>query len=82
MAGAFGQGDIDYLSVENGSPADDHYRGAALVLRQSGSRSTGLPSAGLCNSEREVVEQVRRMVIHEVGHHFGIDEARLGELGW
>ena len=46
VAGAFGQGDIDYLSVENGSPADDHDRGAALVLRQSGSRSTGLPSAG------------------------------------
>ena len=46
VAGAFGQGDIDFLSVENGSPADDHYRGAALVLRQSGSRSTGLPSAG------------------------------------
>ena len=46
MAGAFGQGDIDYLSVENGSPADDHDRGAALVLRQTGSRSTGLPAAG------------------------------------
>jgi len=36
----------------------------------------------VCNSEREVVEQVRRMVIHEVGHHFGIDDARLCELGW
>jgi len=28
-----------------------------------------------------VVEQVRRTVIHEVGHDFGID-ARLTELGW
>ena len=46
VAGAFGQGDIDYLGVENGSPADDHDRGAALVVRQTGSRSTGLPSAG------------------------------------
>lgn len=35
-----------------------------------------------CRSEDEVVEQVRRTVIHEVGHHFGIDDARLRELGW
>jgi len=37
---------------------------------------------GLCNSEREVVEQVRRTVIHEVGQNLGCDDARLGELGW
>jgi predicted Zn-dependent protease with MMP-like domain len=35
-----------------------------------------------CGSEPEVVEQVRRTVIHEVGHHFGIGDARLRELGW
>ena len=27
-------------------------------------------------------EQVRRTVLHEIGHHFGIEEARLHELGW
>lgn len=36
----------------------------------------------MCTSETEVVEQVRRTVIHEVGHHFGIGDARLRELGW
>jgi predicted Zn-dependent protease with MMP-like domain len=36
----------------------------------------------VCTSESEVVEQVRRTVIHEVGHHFGIGDARLRELGW
>lgn len=35
-----------------------------------------------CNTDSEVVEQVRRTVIHEVGHHFGIGDARLRELGW
>lgn len=35
-----------------------------------------------CNSEAEVVEQVRRTVIPQVGHHFGIGDARLRELGW
>ena len=36
----------------------------------------------LCANEDEVVEEVRRVVVHEVGHHFGIDDERLHELGW
>ncbi len=36
----------------------------------------------ICRTEAEVVEQVRRTVVHEVGHHFGIGDARLRELGW
>ena len=36
----------------------------------------------ICDTEEQVVEQVRRTVVHEVGHHFGIGDARLRELGW
>jgi len=36
----------------------------------------------MCNTEEQVVEQVRRTVIHEVAHHFGISDPRLRELGW
>lgn len=36
----------------------------------------------ICGSEEEVAEEVRRTVIHEVAHHFGIDDDRLRELGW
>ena len=35
-----------------------------------------------CESSYEVVELVRRTVIHEVAHHFGIGDERLRELGW
>jgi predicted Zn-dependent protease with MMP-like domain len=35
-----------------------------------------------CYTEQEVSDQVRRTVIHEVAHHFGIDDERLSELGW
>ena len=35
-----------------------------------------------CQTEQEVADQVRRTVIHEVAHHFGIDDPRLRELGW
>jgi predicted Zn-dependent protease with MMP-like domain len=36
----------------------------------------------LCRTEDEVADQVRRTVVHEVAHHFGIDDDRLRELGW
>jgi predicted Zn-dependent protease with MMP-like domain len=36
----------------------------------------------ICDTEDQVAEQVRRTVIHEVGHHFGITDERLRELGW
>ena len=35
-----------------------------------------------CTSEDEVRAQVRKTLIHEVGHHFGLGESRLRELGW
>jgi len=35
-----------------------------------------------CSSEADVVEQVRVTVVHEVAHHFGINDDRLEELGW
>jgi predicted Zn-dependent protease with MMP-like domain len=28
------------------------------------------------------VEEVRRTVLHEVGHYFGMDEGRIAELGY
>ncbi len=40
------------------------------------------PTLRMCRSEEEVVEQVRITVVHEIAHHFGIEEERLHELGW
>lgn len=31
---------------------------------------------------REMIENVRRTVLHEIAHHFGISDARLRELGY
>jgi predicted Zn-dependent protease with MMP-like domain len=36
----------------------------------------------MCQTEGQVADQVRRTVIHEVGHYFGIGDDRLAELGW
>lgn len=35
-----------------------------------------------CESEDEVVDEVRITVLHEIGHFFGMDEDRLEELGY
>jgi predicted Zn-dependent protease with MMP-like domain len=34
------------------------------------------------NTPEELASRVRVTLLHEVGHHFGIGEARLRELGW
>jgi predicted Zn-dependent protease with MMP-like domain len=41
-----------------------------------------LPICEISADEDEVRHQVGVTVVHEVGHHFGIDDDRLDELGW
>jgi predicted Zn-dependent protease with MMP-like domain len=66
------------------------YEGIPLTKRGS-NYSSAMPDritifmatiCAACQSRPEVVALVRKTVIHEVGHHFGIDDDRLRELGW
>ena len=41
-----------------------------------------LPICAVCDSEQELVDQITVTVVHEVAHHFGIDDDTLEELGW
>jgi len=36
----------------------------------------------VCDDEDDVVREVAVTVVHEVAHHFGVDEDTLHELGW
>jgi predicted Zn-dependent protease with MMP-like domain len=36
----------------------------------------------VCTDDDEVVDEVAVTVVHEVAHHFGIDEETLHRLGW
>jgi predicted Zn-dependent protease with MMP-like domain len=65
------------------------YQGVPLTKR--GSYSAAMPDritifketiCAACDTTQQVERQVRKTVIHEVGHHFGIGDARLRELGW
>jgi predicted Zn-dependent protease with MMP-like domain len=36
----------------------------------------------MCATRDELVEEIRITVLHELGHHFGLDEDRLADLGY
>ena len=36
----------------------------------------------MARSPNHLAKQIRKTVLHEMGHHLGIDDARLHELGW
>ena len=40
------------------------------------------PLLDFCDTEAQLVEEVRITVVHEIAHHFGIDDRRLHELGY
>jgi predicted Zn-dependent protease with MMP-like domain len=40
------------------------------------------PTLRVCETEAEVINEVATTVVHEIAHHFGIDDSRLHELGW
>jgi predicted Zn-dependent protease with MMP-like domain len=81
--------------VEPDAPADDPdllglYDGLALTERPA--NHSGMlpdrillfrgPLLDMADSEADLEEEVRITVVHEVAHHFGLDDARLHELGW
>ncbi len=41
-----------------------------------------IPTLTICESETDVIDEVAITVVHEIAHHFGIDDHRLHELGW
>jgi len=66
------------------------YEGVALTERDSWYAGS-LPDTitiyrdallDICETEDQVVDEVAITVIHEIAHHFGIDDDRLHELGW
>ena len=39
------------------------------------------PIEEMCRSDTEIIAEVRKVVLHEIAHHFGISDERLRELG-
>jgi predicted Zn-dependent protease with MMP-like domain len=80
--------------VEDEPPADEPdllgvYDGVALTERTAD--HGGLPDRitifrnpllEMCATTEELVSEIRITVVHEIAHHFGIDDARLHDLGY
>ena len=73
--------DPDLLGLYSGIPLTERggwYAGAlpdtVTIFRN--------PTLRMCESLDDVVEEVQITVVHELAHHFGIDDERLHELGW
>ena len=82
------------IVVEDDAPGHNLfglYQGVPLTKRGPVSYSGVMPDritlyqnaiCRYCSTEEEVRVQIRKTVLHEVAHHFGISDPRLAELGW
>jgi predicted Zn-dependent protease with MMP-like domain len=81
--------------VQDHAPADDPellglYEGTPITERDSWYGGVlpdtitiyRLPILAMCSDADEVREEVAITVVHEIAHHFGIDDERLHELGY
>ncbi|MFE4196862.1 metallopeptidase family protein [Paenarthrobacter sp. NPDC056912] len=67
------------------------YEGVPLTERDSWWDAGSLPDRitifrqpilDICSTREQVIDEVAITVVHEIAHHFGIDDDRLHELGW
>lgn len=83
------------LFVEDDAPPEDPdllglYDGVALTERDTTYGGVlpdrimifRRPTLAICETEQDVVDEVHITVVHEIAHHFGIDDARLHDLGY
>lgn len=83
------------ILVEDSPPPDEPnllglYDGIPLTERGTGYGGVlpdrififRLPTLAICDTVEDVREEVNITVVHEIAHYFGIDDARLHELGY
>ena len=73
--------DPDLLGLYDGTPLTERGNDYMMALPD---RITVFrnPTLEMCESDEEVVKEVGITVVHEIAHHFGIDDHRLHELGY
>ncbi|GAA1537908.1 MULTISPECIES: metallopeptidase family protein [Streptomyces] len=71
----------DLLGLYEGTPLTDRGEWYAGVLPDRITIYRG-PTLRMCESREDVVAETEITVVHEVAHHFGIDDERLHALGY
>lgn len=79
------------ISVEENAELLGIYLGTPLTDRDGGWAAGALPDrivlfrgplSRMCADLEQLREEIAVTIVHEAGHHVGIDEDRLHELGW
>ena len=73
--------DPDLLGLYSGIPLTERGTGYAGALPDTVTIYR-LPLLDMCETQEELAEEVEITVVHELAHHFGIDDDRLEELGY
>ena len=73
--------DPDLLGVYDGTPLTERDGWYSMVTPDT-ITVFRRPTLEMCSSEEEVVREVGITVVHEIAHHFGIDDDRLHDLGY
>jgi predicted Zn-dependent protease with MMP-like domain len=85
---------VVFMVADDGPPEDPDllglYEGVALTLRDThyvGALPDRItiyrnPTLRICDTVEDVVDEVTITVVHEIAHHFGIDDDKLHEMGW
>lgn len=69
----------DLLGLYDGVPLTERDWGMQLPDRIFIYRG---PLLRMCEDRDELLDEIAVTVVHEIAHHFGIDDDRLHELGW
>ena len=71
----------DLLGIYEGVPLTERDFGWAGALPDRITLFSG-PLTRMCEDREELEDEIAITVVHEIAHHFGIDDDRLHQLGW
>ncbi|HRW17876.1 MAG TPA: metallopeptidase family protein [Dermatophilaceae bacterium] len=74
-------GEPELLGLYEGVPLTERDEWHAGALPDQITLYQG-PLERMCSSREELLAEIAITVVHEMAHHFGIDDDRLHELGW
>ena len=73
------ENEMDLLGLYEGIPLTERY-GYDLVLPDKITLFQR-PIESICETQEQVSEEIKATIVHEIAHHFGIDDDRLHNLG-
>jgi predicted Zn-dependent protease with MMP-like domain len=74
--------DPDLLGIYDGIPLTERVDAWAMGALPDRITIYRGPLTRMCEDRDELLDEIAITVVHEIAHHFGIDDERLHDLGW